>query len=445
MKSNNPMVDNLIETQNRFMNNWFESAKKMQTAFNANQATEGQNLYKEFVDRQMDLMNNYQKSMNGLFGRTGETNPVEFFRNWFTMQGDYARQMADFQNQAQNTFGKTTGDIFGQNQSAFSNIYNSWLNTLNTSYESLNKNMKDAWTRDAFSKFMEGSQIYAAMQEYLQPMIDTIQKGKVSAEDLKSFFTPEKYNALTRKMFGGLYTDSSLQEIYDSSVKRLKEFFTVNNNMGHEYFEQLRKMSAAFTDIHSNGAMASVTDLYGKVENLFGRTFEPLMNVVNPGKEKENAENLISLLDKLMMYSFKQAELQTLLQDSAKKSIEAIARKYSEKYSNNKEKTELPKVQDLFNDWVKVNEEVFTHLFSTDEFSRLKAENLNLSLELKKYFEHQFEQNFNYLPVVFKSEIEELQKTVYTLRKQVKELKAEMQSDFAGASESKSSKNSRKK
>jgi len=172
MKSNNPMVDNLIETQNRFMNNWFESAKKMQTAFNANQATEGQNLYKEFVDRQMDLMNNYQKSMNGLFGRTGETNPVEFFRNWFTMQGDYARQMADFQNQAQNTFGKTTGDIFGQNQSAFSNIYNSWLNTLNTSYESLNKNMKDAWTRDAFSKFMEGSQIYAAMQEYLQPMID---------------------------------------------------------------------------------------------------------------------------------------------------------------------------------------------------------------------------------------------------------------------------------
>ena len=41
---------------------------------------------------------------------------------------------------------------------------------------------------------------------------------------------------------------------------------------------------------------------------------------------------------------------------------------------------------------------------------------------MKKHFEKQFESTFSNFPVVFKSDVEELEKAVYELRKQVKDL-----------------------
>jgi hypothetical protein len=43
-------------------------------------------------------------------------------------------------------------------------------------------------------------------------------------------------------------------------------------------------------------------DFYGQMQNVFGKTFEPLLKIANPGKEKENAEAVknvdIQLVDK---------------------------------------------------------------------------------------------------------------------------------------------------
>ena len=45
MKTNNPFIDSLIETQTTVMNNWVDTTKKLQTAVtNGNIADEGQNI-----------------------------------------------------------------------------------------------------------------------------------------------------------------------------------------------------------------------------------------------------------------------------------------------------------------------------------------------------------------------------------------------------------------
>src|ERR1043165_4953077 len=96
MKTNNPVLDTLVESQTQFINNWMESAKKMQSAFSSgNIASEGQSLYKEYFDKQMNVLNNMQRSAAGMFG-TNESKPQEFFRDWFNQQATYAKQMADF-------------------------------------------------------------------------------------------------------------------------------------------------------------------------------------------------------------------------------------------------------------------------------------------------------------------------------------------------------------
>lgn len=432
MKTTNPVIDTLVENQTQFVNNWMDSAKKMQAAFTSgNIATEGQSLYKEYFDKQMGIMNDLQKSSTTMFGNQ-ENNPQEFFKNWFNQQASFAKQMADF-NQSINSsfqnFGKPAQDYmanFGQANTAFTNIYNSWLSTLNTSFDAMSRQMNGSFNKDVFTNFIQGNQVYTKMMEMFQPMIDSIQKGQFNMETFKNYFTAEAYNNLTKQMFSGFYNEASIKELYDNSIKQLHTFFASQNNLSKEYYTQMQSISNNFPHLFGNSATASLKDLYGHMNNVFGKTFEPLMKMVNAGKEKESAEAIISLMDRMAEYSIKQAELQAFLQNTTKQSVEKIAQQYSEKYSNVTSMTQVPSVQEMYSEWVKVNEQLFSELFASEEFSKVKADALSLSADVKKHFEKQFESSFEHLPVVFKSEVEELQKTVYELKKQVKDLQAKL-------------------
>jgi len=443
MKTSNPVIDTLVESQTQFVNNWMDSAKKMQSAFTSgNIATEGQSLYKEYFDKQMGILTGMQQSSANMFNTTTENNPQEFFKNWFNQQANYAKQMADFNQSINNSFasfGKPAQDYmanFGQSNTAFTSMYNSWLNTLNASFDSMSKNMNSTFNKDVFTNFMQGNKVYTSMQEFFQPMANMFKNGQFNMDAFKNQMTAEMYTNLTKQMFGNMLNQSSVQEVYDNGIKQLQNFFTNQNNLGKEYYAQMQNIAKDFPKMFANNDVVnSMKDFAGQFHNVFGKTFEPLMKLVNAGKEKENAEAVISLLDRMGDYSIKQAELQSYLQNTAKKGIEKIAQQYAEKYSDPKTFTEMPSAQDMFSEWVKINEQLFTELFASEEFSKVKGEALNLSMDVKKHFEKQFESTFANMPVVFKSEIEELQKTIYDLKKQVKELQSKF-SQVAVGSES---------
>jgi polyhydroxyalkanoate synthesis regulator phasin len=69
---------------------------------------------------------------------------------------------------------------------------------------------------------------------------------------------------------------------------------------------------------------------------------------------------------------------------------------------------------------------MFTELFATEEFSKVKGEALNLTMEVKKHFEKQFETTFEQYPIMFKSEMEEVYKTMHELKKTVKDLQTKL-------------------
>lgn len=433
MKTSNPVIDTLVESQSQFLNNWMDSAKKMQSAFTSGNITnEGQSLYKEYFDKQMGILNGMQQSSSNMFGQTNENNPQEFFKNWFNQQASYAKQMADFNQSINNSFtnfGKPAHDYmanFGQSNTAFTNIYNTWLNTLNSSYDAMSKNMGGSFNKDVFSNFMQGSQVYAKMQEFFQPMASMMKNGQFNMDAFKNQFTADAYTNLAKQMFSGFYNESSVKDVYDNGIKQLQNFFTSQNNLGKEYYAQMQNVSKDFPQLFSGNAASSMKDFYSQVQNVFGKTFEPLMKIVNPGKEKENAEALIAMMDRVAEYSVKQAELQAFLQTTAKAGVEKIAQQYADKYKDPATFTTAPNAQEMYAEWVKVNEQLFTDLFASEEFSKVKGDALNLSMDVKKHFEKQFESTFENFPVVFKSEVEDLQKTVYELKKQVKELQTKL-------------------
>lgn len=425
MKTNNPFFDNLIETQTNVMNNWVDSTRKFQNAIsNGNITTEGQAIYKEWFDKQTNLLGGMQAGIPNAFN--ADNKPEEFFKNWYNQQLNSVKQMTDFNQSMYNSFanyGKPANDYmnnFASMNSAWTNIYNSWISTLNKTYDTYTNNLNTTFNKDMFKNMFESNQVFLKVQEAFQPMMKAIQNQDFSAETWKKFYNTENYKNVTEQLFGNFFAGANMKDVYDNATKQVRDFFTQQNNLSKEYFQQIQAMPAEFPGLFS-GNFEKVKELYSQVNNVFGKTFEPVLKLANPGKEKEAVEAAITLMDKIAEYSIKQNELQYNLMQTTQKAFENIAKKYAEKYKDVKP-GETPAMNEVYNEWIKVSESLLADLLATEEFSKIKAETISLGMDVKKQFEKQFENVFENYPVVFRSEVDELYKTIHDLKKTVKDL-----------------------
>ena len=159
------------------------------------------------------------------------------------------------------------------------------------------------------------------------------------------------------------------------------------------------------------------------------------MKLVTPGKEKETIEANIQLLDKISEYSVRQSELQYHFYTTTQKAFETTAKTTYEKFSTTTNATETLAFNDFYNEWLKINETLYTDLFNSNEFSKIKGDVISLGMDIKKHFEKQFETMFNVYPVAFRSEVDELTKTIHDLRKQVKNLEVRLAANGAATVE----------
>lgn len=432
MKTNNPMIDNLMDAQSNAMNTWMDSAKKFQSAFSSgNAAIESQNILKDMMEKQTAMFSGLNTNMTNPF-MNDNSKPEEFFKNWYSQQMTAMKQMTDFNQSIYNStlnYGKNSNDVnasFSTMNNAWTNIYNSWMGTMNTSYDSFSKNMKNPFNADMFKNMYEGSQMYMKVQEMFQPMMSAMKNNDFSMETWKNIYAADNYKKVTEQMFGTFFNNNNLKDVYDNSMKQVQGFFVNQNQLGKEYYEQMQNMKAQFPELFS-GNSENMKELYAKMNNVFGKTFEPLLKLANPGKEKENIEFTISLMDKVAEFSVKQSELQSFLYKTMQTSLEALAKETQEKYKNMTPGSfTLPTPNEMYTEFVKKNETMFTELFATEEFSKVKGEALNLTMEVKKHFEKQFETTFEQYPIMFKSEMEEVYKTMHELKKTVKDLQTKL-------------------
>lgn len=427
MKTNNQIFDTLVEAQTETINNWVDSTKKFQTAFTSGSlATEGQSIYKEWLDKQMNFLNGVQANFTK---QTENNKPEDFFKNWYNQQMEQVKKMTDFNQSLQNSFanfGKTPADYtanFNTANAAWTNIYNNWMNTLNSTYNTFSQSLPAGINKDSFKNFFESNQVYLKLQEFWQPAFEAFKGGHFNAETLKKFYSPESYKQIAEQLFHNQFSNAQMKEVFDASVKNIHEFFAKNNGLSKEYAEAFKNMANQYPQL-MGGDFTKLTDLYKNANNVFAKTFEPVLKLTGAGKEKEAIEENIALLDKIAEFSVKQAQLQYHLYDTTQKAIEASAKKSFDKLTP--ESIQSQSFNEFYNEWVKTNEGLLTELYGSEDFSKLKGELLNISMDVKKHFEKQFENVFNVYPVAFRSEIDELYKTIHDLKKQVKALETRL-------------------
>jgi len=253
-------------------------------------------------------------------------------------------------------------------------------------------------------------------------------------------YQPEAYKQITEQLFGSFFHTNNLKEVFDASIKNIHEFFANQNNLSKEYTAAFKNIANEYPQL-VGGDFGKLSELYKNANNVFTKSFEPVLKLAGAGKEKIAIEENIALLDKIAEFSVKQAELQYHLYATTQKSVESTAKKSLEKMEKlSPEAIKAESFNEFYNEWVKTNEELFTSLFASEDFSKLKGEMMNISMDVKKHFEKQFENVFNVYPVVFRSEVDELTKTIHDLKKQVKALEARLATNGLAAEDAKAKK-----
>ena len=221
MKTNNPIIDNMMDAQANVMNTWMDSAKKFQSAFaNGNVAGDSQSIFKDMMEKQTAMFNGLNNNGANPFGANpfmnNNTKPEEYLKNWYNQQMVGLKQFTDFNQSIYNSmvnYGKNANDYnnsFSTMNTAWTNIYNSWMNTMNTSYDTFSSNMNNPFNKDMFKNMYEGGKMYMTMFCCADCARGIIQSG------IKEIIAPKP--DLTHPKWGEHFS-SAIEMLTESNVK----------------------------------------------------------------------------------------------------------------------------------------------------------------------------------------------------------------------------------
>lgn len=426
MNNTKELFETVMETQQKAMNSFVETANKFQEAMKSDNPLEkSSEVYKNWWENQMAMFNTIsteykpENKMNQSFDKT-----EDFFKNMYAAQMDAFKKATDFNlglYNSMSSFGKSaneTSQNFMNLNSTWNTLFESWNKTLNTTMQSLNTMMPGQMHKELFQNAMNTNALYFKLQEFYKPFFQAFQTKDFSFDGFKNLFDPTHYKKVTEELFANFFPTSNLNSMLDNNVKMVQDFFTNNQNLNKDFQEYWKLFTDKFPHLVS-GDFVKFTDTFKGVNNNLTDTFSPLMKLVAPSKEKENVELAMANFDKAASFQMKLNLLQNHLYKTGQKVSNEMFSLMTEKVKDVNFTTSF---QPFFNEWVNINEKHYTELFSTDEFSKLKAELTTLSLEIKKNLEKQFENRVESLPIVVKSEMDELYKTIHDLKKTIKTL-----------------------
>jgi len=297
-------------------------------------------------------------------------------------------------------------------------LFESWTKTLNSTYEMLSNTTTNSMNKEIFNNMYNTTNLLTKFQEYYTPYINSWKNGTLNTEAMKNAFNPMNTKKMTEEMFSTFFNGNTWNKLIESNTRMVKDFFMNQKNTNKEFENFWNTYTEKFPTL-INADWTNQTNALKNITTSYSELFAPIMKLVSNEKEKESMTLTLDTIDKSTEYSIKLAQLQYHLHTTGQKVSEELSTLMMEKAKNN---DWTGTTQTWFNEWIKISEKHYTALFGTKEFSKLKSELLTLTMTVKNNINKQFESRIEHLPIVVKSEIDELYETIHNLRKTIKHL-----------------------
>ena len=340
-----------------------------------------------------------------------------YINNWFKSQEEFVRSLSDSardMTQAYLAPGGTRERITGDIGGLWLKLYNSWI-ALAASAIPDSKDYSLGVLKDALLRSANGSNVYIKLYEVWLPLAQAIEEKALDAESYMDLIDPAKYKEVLDCVFG--FSPEALTEFYDSSSRLLetwgisaREFVTPWT----EAVEQNIRTLPKFMQGHPDSFINAFHNAYTSFDKSFGR----FLHIHAVGKDREKIELGLRGIDDLAVYMTRLVKYQQMMYVTGLKGFEKVIETLAEKIRRD----EIKGFNEFFDLWLDVNERKYLELGRTAEYSKIQGELLDSALTVRGHYFRLMELNLYDVPVALRSEMDDLYKTIYDLKKKVRGL-----------------------
>lgn len=402
--------------------NLFETIADAQKQVVENMTNATQNMAKSFVNNDMnsDFFKKWYDSQMAFFnqkGTTTEGNPVNMFTNWMQNQ---AKMGTDYMNSMQNNLKQVMGNA-GFNTD-FTSLYNNWLNSMNSTMQFMMQNMNASGdAKSAMNGMFNNAGMMMKMYEMWMPFVKMINDQTFTPDAFKKMFDQSAYKDMLDQMLN-LQPDF-VKNMMDMTAVR--EQMIKMTDMNKSNLDQFRGMFQPLTT-DAIAMFNSMNEQYNAMWNTMTQAAAPMMKMMGNTPLSNNMNAASEIMNEFNLFMMKNAEVQYATYKAGNEAMNEFAENV---YTKMKNGDDMSNFMNVYSEWLNTNDKHLTALFATPEYSKLQAELNTFGMKLKQHMNAQMEKAMKNVPVVPRSEMDELYKTVYELRKRINMLEKQLDAD----------------
>lgn len=452
----NTFVTDTVQRNSEWYKNWLENQKHIftQTTEKAHATTETakenadkmSEFYQAWLNNQMNVakqvweMNtNWFKNATAAVTSNANETPANYFHNnwsqwnnWmnsFMNSGNSLNNMNNFFSQFQNA-NPFNLDAFKKANETWSGFTKQYSEILNNTFAEWQKNLKSNNIQDVYRNMINVTDSFTKFYEMWAPMWKSIQEKTFTLDVYKQWANPALYKDVMDKYFGFIpeNTRQHLQNLNDVMTGGFKQLSHDSLNQYHMF----RQMMSNMPGLSGTEVFGNMLNAYNTMTGMMNDAVAPLTKMMTPNQYTKSLTEWSDISNRIMVYNIKNAELQYMIYNQGSVVMDKLADNIAEKIEKGEE---VNSIMAMYQEWLNLSDKVYVALFESDEYSKLMAEVSALQLRLRKDIENQIEKSLVGIPVATRSEMDELYKTIYDLKKQVRELERSLNFDEVAANE----------
>jgi hypothetical protein len=419
--------ENWMNTQSNWAKQIWEMSQEAAKKFGAGATT---NPFTSFTNGNANPFANWQNSWNN---SGANANPFANWQNsWSTMNNPMSNWMNQMntnnwmnQMQQMNPFNQ---DAFKKANENFTNTFTQYYTNLNNTFGDFQKNFQNGTVQDAFKNMANSAEGFTKFTEMWMPMFKSMQDKTFNMDTYKQFMNPELYKDFMDKFFGFLPESSRQQmqqmtSMMNDGMKQMSQNGMNGYNQMRDMMSKMGNGSQAFGDMHT-----AYTKWYGQMNEAAA----PFTKMVTPNQQTKAIQEWAEIANRVSLYNIKNAELQYMIYTQGTKVMDKLAENVAKKIQDG---TEVTSMLALYQEWLNISDKVYVSLFESTEYSELMAEVGAMQMKLRRDIELQTEKMLKDIPVATRSQLDEVYKTIYDLKKQVREMESKVETGATKATE----------
>ena len=336
--------------------------------------------------------------------------PNDYIDSWMKTQQQAFATLRDQALQMQS--------YFQNNSTANDNPFTNWTKA---SFQAFPMGADADLTKDIFSKTLYGNDAMQKLYELWQPMLNAMRDKSINPNNYSDLTDPAKIKQVIDKLFNfDLDAMAQLQ-------KQTAQYTNLYQQFGKPWTDAAKNQSSNFmqgnftqADMQPEALMVQMKAMYGMFENATGKLF----SAPAVGKDREKMELLSKCAKAMSSFAANNIEYQQMMQSTGQEAMQEVVKELAKKVEAGEK---FEKFDEFFALWIDTNEKTFYKLFQTKAFSQKRNALTDAGFNARKLYNEIIERELVELPIARRSEMDEVYKIVYDLRKQIKGLESQIQ------------------